>query len=270
MKLSISTSIPKQSPILQPVYKIYPKSKNIFFNEIISLSELHELAQIEEIPIIPEENDHDFEIKSWERSQKTFEKWSSKGSSGVPTDPAKFHLRLKNLKKVKLITPEDIRLTPPPPGFTEISESKHSPEKKKRWVDFSSDSDLSGNPISNSIKPIKIPVSKSEVILKPPPLKPSLAKREKRSTFENEAISEEFFIGKIKFYHLKKRHGFISVEGAEDVFLVEDELVLSGVLLRKFKDDIYNKKEKILKFRIKKRLDNGKIKRIATNIEIIS
>ena len=268
MKVIIPISIPTQGQIPQPMTKT--QRKNIFFNDQISLSELHELAEIEEIPLTQEENDHDIELKSWERSQKTFEKWSSKGSSGVPTDPAKFHLRLKNTKKVKIITPENIRLTPPPPGFPDISESKPSPEKKKRWVDFSSDSDLSGNPISNSIRPIMIPVSKSEVILKPPPLKPSLVKREKRSTFENESISEEFFIGKIKFYNLKKRHGFISVEAADDVFLVEDELVLSGVLLRKFKDDIYNKKEKVLKFRIKKRCDNGKTKRIATNIEIIS
>jgi hypothetical protein len=265
MKICTSLSAPKKVVISQPASKKQPK--NIFFSDLIPISELHQLAEIQ---TIPEENDHVLELKSWERSQKTFERWSSKSTSGIPSDPAKFHLELKALKRVKIITPENIRLTPPPPGFSEKGELKVSPEKKKRWVDFSSDSDLSGNPLSSSIRPIAIPVSKSEVILKPPPSKPSLVKREKRSTFENEFISDEFFVGKVKFYHLKKRHGFISLEGSDDVFLVEDELVLSGIVLRKFKDDVYNKKEKILRFKIKTRTDNGKIKKIATNIEIIS
>lgn len=244
------------------------KKKNIFFSESISISELHQLA---DILVIPEENDHMLEIRSWERSQKSIEKWSSKGSSGVPTDPTKFHLALKSNKRVKIITPENIQLTPPPPGFSDKNDAKHfSPEKKKRWVDFSSDSDLSATPLSKNIRPISIPVQKSEVILKAPPLKTSLIKREKRSTFENESISDDFFIGKVKFYNLKKRNGFITVVGSEDVFLPEDELALSGIVLRKFKDDIYNKKEKILRFRIKTRRDNGKINRIATNIEVLS
>lgn len=242
--------------------------KNIFFSESISISELHLLA---EITVIPEENDHMQEIKSWERSQKTIERWSAKSSSGRSGDPTKFHLALKSNKRVKIITPENIQLTPPPPGFGEKSEKKFpSPEKKKRWGDFSSDSDLSGTPLSRNIRPVSIPVQKSEVILKPPPSKPSLIKREKRSTFENESISENCYIGKVKFYNLKKRNGFITVEGSDDVFLPEDELALSGIILRKFKDDIYNKKEKILRFRIKTRVDNGRVNRIATNIEVLS
>ncbi|OMJ75544.1 hypothetical protein SteCoe_25278 [Stentor coeruleus] len=265
MKIKTSFSASKQVvPIDNCTEK--RKAKNIFFNSSIAISELKQLGDIEPIP---EEYDQISELQSWDRNQKQVERWLSKSSSARPSDPAKFHLELQKLKKVKIITPEELHFTPPPPGFPDKPEAKPSPEKRKRWVDFSSDSDLSGTPNESNFHPIKIPVQTSNVILKPPPLKPGLVKREKRSKFENERISENFYIGKLKFYNLKKRHGFITIPDGGDVFLVEDELALSGIYLRKFKDDVFKQKVFNLKFRIKTRFDNNKENRIATNIEIL-
>ncbi|OMJ88406.1 hypothetical protein SteCoe_9625 [Stentor coeruleus] len=265
MKIKTSFSAPKQVvPIEACTEK--RKTKNIFFNSAIAISELKQLGDIEPIP---EEYDQYSELQSWERSQKKVEKWLSKSSSARPSDPAKFHLELQKLKKVKMITPEELHFTPPPPGFPDKIEVKPSPEKKKRWVDFSSDSDLSGTPNETRLQPIRIPVQTSNVILQPPPLKPGLIKREKRSKFQNEKISDKIYTGKLKFYNLKKRHGFITISEGDDVFLVEDELVLSGIILRHFKDDVYKQKVINFKFRIKVCINQGKEKRIATNIEIL-
>ena len=193
----------------------------------------------------------------------------SKSTSARPSDPAKFHLELQKLKKVKIITPEEIHLTPPPPGFAERVETKVTPQMKKRWVDFSSDSDLSGTPKESSFNPIKIPVQKSNVILQTPPVRPGNVKREKRSKFENERTSERYFTGKLKFFNLKKRYGFITVENSEDVFLVEDQMIISGLNYRKFKDDVFKGLSVSFKFQIKFHVENGKEKKIAVNIEVI-
>jgi hypothetical protein len=264
MKVITSLSAPKQ--VLQRDHQPDTRSKkNIFFNQAIPISELKFLGDIDSIQ---EEYDQVAELKSWERSRKSVEKWLSKSTSSRPSDPAKFHLELQKLRKVKILTPDEIRLTPPPPGFSDKTDKPVAPVKK-RWVDFSSDSDLSGTPIEFNFHPLKIQVQKSEVILQAPPSRPGNIKREKRGKFETEVISEKLYTGKLKFFHLKKRYGFIIMDNGEDVFLVEDQIILSGINYKKFKDDVFNKLPINFRFQIKSHTDLGKEKKIATNIEVI-
>lgn len=262
-----SRSAPKQMQFRENQVEA-KKKLNIFFSKSITISELKKLGEID---TIPEEYDQMSELPCWDRNQKKLEKWISKSTSGMPSDPIRFHLELQKLKKTaKIMTPENIQLTPPPPGFGEKLENKQNSPAKKRWVDFSSDSDLSGTPIESNFHPIKIPVQKSDIILKAPPVRPGNAKREKRSKFETEKLSEKYHYGKLKFFNLKKRYGFIAREGECDVFLVEDQLIISGLNYRKFKDDVFNKIPVNFKFQIKYHADQGVEKLIAVNIEIIA
>ena len=113
-------------------------------------------------------------------------------------------------------------------------------------------------------------MQKSNIILQAPPVRPGNVKREQRSKFETERLSEKYYYGKLKFFNLKKRYGFISREDGEDAFLVEDQMIISGVNYRKFKDDVFNKLPVNFKFQIKSHTDLGIEKQIAVNIEIIS
>ena len=55
----------------------------------------------------------------------------SKSTSAKLSDPTKFHLELQKLRKVKIITSEELIHTPPPPGFAEKIENKPKLETKK-------------------------------------------------------------------------------------------------------------------------------------------
>ncbi|OMJ76579.1 hypothetical protein SteCoe_24024 [Stentor coeruleus] len=92
-------------------------------------------------------------------------------------------------------------------------------------------------------------------------------KRKARCNHYNEIVSEERYSGILKKYQLKTRYGFIKTQ-SKKVFLCEDELVLSGVNLRKFKDCIYNKIPIHLEFNLKSFVENGKEILSATQIQI--
>lgn len=115
--------------------------------------------------------------------------------------------------------------------------------------------------------PIKLP----QVILQRPPVRPGNIKREKRGTFNSEAISYDRFSGSLKFYNLQKRFGFIKIDNEEfDAFICEDDLLISGQHLRKFKDDVYKKLLVNFVFNIKKYTNNeGVEKWKAVNIQIV-
>lgn len=55
----------------------------------------------------------------------------------------------------------------------------------------------------------------------------------------------------------------------EDVFLCEDDLILSQVNHKQFKDDVYKKSEIRLECTVKKYVEKGVIKRKAVDIRII-
>ena len=94
-------------------------------------------------------------------------------------------------------------------------------------------------------------------------------RRIERSTHQNQTISSEKITGVLKNYNLKKRFGFVKTENAK-IFVCEDELILSGINYKHFKDKVFSKAHIILKFHIKIHNDNGKNMQKAVNIEIES
>ena len=108
-------------------------------------------------------------------------------------------------------------------------------------------------------------------MLQPIPNKYGLVKREQRGTFCEEILSKERFTGEIKFYQLKKRFGFISLDlDKTDVFLCEDDLVLSGINIKKFKEAVFKKIPQKFSFIIKHYLENGNEKRKAVEVQPLS
>ncbi|CAG9317848.1 unnamed protein product [Blepharisma stoltei] len=275
--------------------------KNVFFNSAIPIPELKILGDIDQIDEESEEEPES--LLSWEINRKRLDQWISKSCSGVPSDPVKFHEEMKKLKSQKLIDPMPLQLTPPPPGFEnvvklmskdKIQEVKNTtkvnnmtatynikkiakPEEEKKkfsWADLSSDSDFTPTPVSIIKKTEKTPVKSIEIeqapiILKSPPQKVGLVKREKRGQFNEEEVTQGKFTGKLKFYQLKKRFGFITLDTDQaDIFLCEDDLLLSGINHKKFKESIINKQPLSFRFHIKKYIENGKEKRKAIDIEV--
>lgn len=119
---------------------------------------------------------------------------------------------------------------------------------------------------SEEIKQIEIPVRNIELM---PPPKKNTEKRQHRGEFEEEKIKENRVSGVLKFYRLNKRFGFISAEGTDDLFVCEDDLVLSGVNIKQFKDDVYHDRVVSLSFRVKHYLERGKDKRKAIDLRLI-
>jgi hypothetical protein len=119
-------------------------------------------------------------------------------------------------------------------------------------------------------EPRFVPITVKHILLKMPPMKPGIAKRNMRGTFNEQEISYDRYCGFLKFYNLKKRYGFMLVENEDfEVFICEDDLLVSGQNLRKFKDDVYKKKSVQCEFNVKKYLnDEGVEKRKAINIMV--
>lgn len=92
-------------------------------------------------------------------------------------------------------------------------------------------------------------------------------KRVLRCTYENQEISEKKCQGVLKNYNLRKRFGFIKYE-EEKIFICEDDIVLSGVNLSLFKDNVAKKKTINVTFQISSQVENSKETRKAVNIEM--
>lgn len=112
-------------------------------------------------------------------------------------------------------------------------------------------------------------ISSKNVILQNPPKR--YHKRKQRCELENEKTTIKKFVGKIKNYNLRKRFGFIKVEDENklEVFVCEDDLVLSGVNFKQFKDQIYKKQPVRMRFHISKHILDGKEMQKAVEIEVI-
>jgi hypothetical protein len=120
-------------------------------------------------------------------------------------------------------------------------------------------------------EPRFVPISVVPVVLQKPPVRLGTQKREKRGKFDNELISFDRYSGLLKFYNFKKRNGFIKADqGDFDVFICEDDMVLSSQNLKKFKDDVYKNKPVFFEFNIKKYLNpKGEEKRKAVHVKIV-
>ena len=243
---------PDLSPGISPTFyaiQNFPieSSKDIFFNSSISISELKHLGEVD---AILEEDDPGTPLSGVQK----YEQWISKSTSSRPKDPASFHSEIQLLKKSHMIKGEEM-FQSAPPGF----------DKKLQGAG----DEVENKEINSLNKNLSPNVETNEVLLKQPP-KVGLVKRENRGKFNEEEVSYDRYTGKLKFYQLKKRFGFVSLdEDNSDVFLCEDDLILSGLSFKKFKEDVFKRCEIRLEFNIKKYMEGEKEKRKAISVNII-
>ncbi|OMJ81270.1 hypothetical protein SteCoe_18262 [Stentor coeruleus] len=139
--------------------------------------------------------------------------------------------------------------------------------KDKVIIEDLEESSQVSDKIHKDIEPRRIEIKEKAVILSKPPNK----KRLERGTFEDEKVTIRKFRGKVKTYNLKKRFGFVKVDNDDklELFICEDDIVLSGVNIKNFKDSVYKKKPIFLRFNIKKHIREGKEIQKAVEIEIL-
>jgi hypothetical protein len=218
---------------------IIDTKENVFFNQNVPISDLRKLGEDDNVNKL---------FDKWEQTQKKYNAWVSASGS-----PAKF-----SPIKPSLSFPKFPFLISPPPGFENIT--------PKTFSDLSTESETSPSRMLRKI----IPLPTNEVKLKPAPIKFGWTKREQRGLFNKEEISSERYTGTIKFYQLKKRLGFIKLDlDGSDIFLCEDDLVISMINIKKFKEAIYNKLTISMRFLIKKYFESTVEKRKAVDIELI-
>jgi hypothetical protein len=276
--VSPSVTVVENIPLEQNVHS---KKQNIFFNDTIPIQQLRMLGDIN---TIEEEEDSPSNLNhNWEINRKHFDRWLSKSASFNYSDPRDFHNSLADHTIQHIADPLPLEHTPPPPGFVSKSplpvKADQAKSQKRRWADISSDSDftpLTGKtPGLDSIKEnetkvhFSIPTTVVKLQNPPVPKKKSIEKRENRGHFVREEVIEDRHKGTLKFYQLKRRFGFIKLEDESDVFLCEDDLILSGINHKKFKENVMNKVPVEFTFKIKAYEENGKPKRKAIDIEII-
>ena len=92
-------------------------------------------------------------------------------------------------------------------------------------------------------------------------------RRKERCRVLNEGICEEIVTGRIERYNLKGRFGKL-VSGSHTLWVYEDDLVVSGVNLRKFKKSVRKKSQIQVTFCIKKASEAGEIKLRPVNIQL--
>jgi hypothetical protein len=215
-----------------------PLRQTVFFDSSISIPDLQKIGETADIEQL---------FSVWDYTHKKFKAWASSPLKQTPT------------KSAHKLTRFPFLLTPPP-GFEGI-------KPINALSDISTESE-----VSPSIEQRRqCTVSLNEVRLQPPPNKNGLVKREKRGMFCEEHVDSDLECGELKFYQLKKRFGFISLdEDKSDVFLCEDDLVLSGVSIKKFKEAVFKKTELRFSFHIKNYFENGVMKRKAIDIKLIT
>lgn len=108
---------------------------------------------------------------------------------------------------------------------------------------------------------------KTEFLLQPPPKK---AKRAQRGTFASENVLSSRMCGTLKFYNLKKRFGFISPDNFSfDVFLCEDDLVLSDINHKKFKEEVAAGLKPRFEFSVKEYREKDQQKKKAVALKLL-
>jgi hypothetical protein len=230
------------------------RRQDIFFNENIPLSELRKIAGLDEDDGLSDVGE------VWRSTKHRYCLWMSQSCATVSCSAYNFH---KQLQAKFYKTLDDLQLTPPPPGFRD-SPTQIQPKSLSRALTCDS--------ISSSVEnPRKLLMQTEAIELGSPPKKKGLCKREDRGKFIEENITPDRHTGTLKFYQLKKRFGFITLDEDEtDVFLCEDDIVLSGIHHKHFKDTVLHKNALHFSFRIKTYEEQGRIKRKAIEIKLVS
>ena len=273
--------------------KVPRQNSGLFFNSAIPLKQLRELGNIGEV----REEDESPAVDTRQRLKA----WLSKSAqNAVAINPVDFHEKLK--ASVPQVYTEALPLqhTPPPPGFgPAIRPSPQKEPPRPSWADYSLGANFTPTPTSslqfnweivpeNEVQAPAAPMSKpdfpvlrTEVESKEPVLQvvpegstdvqlrlpPKKQKRAERGTFQAEEVKPERVRGVLKFYHLKKRFGFVTLErDGCDIFICEDDLVLSGVNHKQFKEDVAAGQKPLLEFSVKLYWEKDKEKKKAIDI----
>jgi hypothetical protein len=224
------------------------KKQNVFFNDSFTIEELHKLGNVKPIQEVDESDSEARRLPC-----------TSSGKAPLRT----FTLNADNLSKSTAL------LQGPQPAAVKVE-----PKKRVLWADFSSDSSCTPTPrplkahnitleaLSEAIKP-------APVILLEPPKKKALHKRMERCQYEVEQVVETRQKAALKFYNLKKRFGFITlIEDSSDIFLCEDDVLLSGQNFKQFKEAVAKRRPISLLCDVISYENKGITKRKAVNIEV--
>ena len=131
-------------------------------------------------------------------------------------------------------------------------------------------SNILKNEVSSVFNKMLQNVSIKNIILQNPPKMND--KRKQRSFVEGEKVTVKKFTGKLKNFNLRKRFGFIKIEEkgvTSEVFVCEDDLILSGINYKQFKENVYKKKPIYMRFNIQKHFSDSKEVQKAVEIEIV-
>jgi len=266
---SHSSLSPGVSPSLTAALN-FPLSQGCgyFFNQEVTVRELLGLGHIGEV---------------LEEDESPRGKIGSKSAELKAMSVASFYESLKEVgekPKCEAVSSPKATFQPPSP------EHKESDPVRRDWTDYSSGSNFTPSqsqqfswellpanspkaPIPPNSQPVPLPVStreeaKAPFLLQSPPKK---VRRAKRGSFETESVLSSRVRGTIKFYNLKKRFGFITQENdSSDVFLCEDDLILSEVNYKKFKEEVAASHKPRFEYSVKVYQDKGQEKKKAVSL----
>jgi len=277
-------------------------SPGLFFNSAIPLKQLHALGNIGEV----REED---ESPAAGDTRQRFKAWMSKSAQNrTLTTATEFHEGLKASANRDHEEALPLEHTPPPPGFGPVLRTSPQMEPPKvNWSDYSLGANFTPTPTSSlqfnweilpesegkalPPPPKPEPQPKPEVPMlrtveprpEPPALRqptesptevqlsmpPKKQKRAERCKFTAEELKPQRTRGVLKFYHLKKRFGFITAESESgDIFICEDDIVLSGINHKQFKEDVAAGRKPLLEFTVKVYWEKDREKKKA--VEILS
>lgn len=131
-----------------------------------------------------------------------------------------------------------------------ISKTKKS---KTTFFDFSSTiREEEETKDKSKVKSLKIDIKLDlpEVKLQPPPIH-KFKKRRERCALISEVVEETVLVGEIKNYNLKGRFGIVKTDSGKYT-VYEDDLLISGVSLRRFKKAVSKKEMILVEFKIKR------------------
>lgn len=109
-------------------------------------------------------------------------------------------------------------------------------------------------------KKLEIRLDLQDIKLQPPPIQ-KLKKRHERCALPNEVVDELVLKGEIKKYNLKGRFGIITAN-SEKFTVYEDDLLISGVHIRRFKKAVSKKESILIEFKIKRSMQETEKNRI--------
>ena len=280
---SHSSSNSSLSPGISPSFAAalnFPLSQGTgyFFNREVSVGELRGMGHIGEI---------------LEEDESPSRKITSKSAELKAMSVAAFYESLKEVGKTRKSEAAVPAAPSNPQPQLRPSPQLQSVPIRRDWADYSSGSNFTPSqtqqfnweilpekspevPATQQLpcpKPVPLPApcaeeGKASFQLQHPPKKK--VKRVKRGIFAEETVLSSRVRGTTKFYNLKKRFGFITQESdSSDVFLCEDDLVLSAVNYKKFKEEVAAGLKPRFEFSVKVYQDKAQEKKKAVDLVLL-